>query len=280
MNKTTQSINEELNNDNYFSPVMNYMFCGSSQLKQFYECEAQAMAQINGEIESETTENMLQGSYVHAWMEGEEALEEFKQKHPEIIATTGKNKGMLKEKFQHCETIIETLSNDKNINNIITQSEKEQAFVGEIFGVPFKIKVDLLNRDKGYFADLKCMASINKKEWSEEQRRYVNFVQAWNYHWQMAIYCEVLYQNFGEYFTPNIIAVSKEKVPDKALIVFETEEEGSLENFVNATINQLRPQILRVKDLKDGLAEPIGCGKCDYCKSKKQITGPIYWLEF
>jgi len=268
-----------LTKENYFSPEASRLFSGSSQLKQSVKCEAQAMAQINGLYQMGSTESMLQGSYVHAWSEGNGALERFIEEHPEIMSSKGKNAGGLKATFQICDKIIDVLKNDKAIYSIISQCEKEIEFTGEIFGLPIKIKVDLLNRKKGYFADLKIVKSISEHSWSDEYRRKVNFIIDWHYDWQMAIYCEILKQNLGEYLTPNIIAASKEKVPDKALITFETEKEDSLTQFVEFTLAEMKPYILRLKDLKEGKAEPIRCEKCDWCKSTKEITEPIYWLD-
>lgn len=272
-----QEHTEKLNKTNYHSAEMSRIFCGSSQLKQFVECEAQAMAQLRGEYVFKTSEDMLVGSYVHAWSEGE--LQQFIEEHPEIMASKGKNAGGLKEKFQHADRIIDVIKNDKALSSIIGQSDKEIQFTGQIFGLPFKVRADLLNLKKRYFADLKIMRSINDRYWSSEFRRYVNFILSWHYDWQMAIYCEIIKQNVGEYLTPNIIALSKEEVPDKALITFETEEENSLEGFVKSILEELKPHILRIKDLKEGKTEPVACGKCDYCKSIKQITEPIYWLN-
>jgi len=274
MNKNTLPIPTD---DNYFSKEMSRLYSGSSQIKQFIECEEQAMAQLRGDFQKETSDAMLQGSYVHAWSEG--TLEKFIEQHPEIMASKGKNAGGLKASFQICDTVIDVLKNDKAIYSIIGQCEKELIFTGDIFGLPIKIKVDLLNRNKKYFADLKIVKSISDRTWSDDYRRKVNFVMSWHYEWQMAIYCEILRQNLGEYLTPNIIAASKEEVPDKALITFETENEDSLKNFVETTLEEIKPYILRVKELKEGLAEPVRCEKCDYCKSTKQITEPVYWLD-
>ena len=274
MNKDTFPLPTD---DNYFSPEMNRLYSGSSQIKQFIQCEAQTMAQLRGESQKETSDAMLQGSYVHAWSEG--TLERFIEEHPEIMASKGKNAGGLKAAFQICDTVIDVLKNDKAIYSIIGQCEKEHAFTGEIFGLPIKIKVDLLNREKKYFADLKVVKSISDYSWSDDYRRKVNFIMSWHYEWQMAIYCEILKQNLGEYFTPNIIAASKEDVPDKALITFETENENSLKQFVETTLEEIKPHILRIKELKEGKAEPTRCEKCDYCKSTKIITEPVYWLD-
>lgn len=272
-----QEYTKLLNNNNYFSQEMNNIFCGSTQLKQFVECEAQAMAQLRGEFQKKTTEEMLVGSYVHAWSEG--TLQQFIEEHPEIMASKGKNAGGLKEKFQKADAIIEVLKNDEALYSIISQCDKEIMLTGQIYGLPFKIKVDMLNKVRRYFADLKVVKSISEKTWSNEYKRYVNFIIAWKYDWQMAIYCEIIRQNLGEYLTPNIIAASKEEVPDKKLITFETEDENSLEQFVQSTLEEMKPHILRIKDLKEGKSEPERCGKCDFCKSTNQITEPVYWLD-
>lgn len=276
--KMNNNTLHNLTDDNYFSQEMNRKYSGSSQIKAIIECEAREMAILNGEwVKEESSEDMLVGSYVHAWNEGK--LQEFISEHPEIMASSGKNKGGLKEKFKKADEIIDVLRNDKAINSILTQCEKEFIFTGRIYGLPIKIKVDLLNRKQKYFADLKIMRSISDKSWSTEFRRYVNFILAWRYDWQMAIYCEIIRQNLGSYFTPHIIAASKEEVPDRKFIVFETEDENSLKDFVTSTLAELEPYILRVKELKEEQAEPIRCEKCDYCKSTKVITEPIYWMD-
>lgn len=275
MNKNTLPMPTD---DNYFSPEMSRLYSGSSQIKAFIDCEAREIAVLKDEwVKEQSSDAMLQGSYVHAWSEG--TLERFIEEHPEIMASKGKNAGGLKASFQICDIVIDVLKNDKAIYGIIGQCEKEIAFTGQIFGLPIKIKVDLLNREKKYFADLKVVKSISDYSWSDDYRRKVNFIMSWHYEWQMAIYCEILKQNLGEYFTPNIIAASKEDVPDKALITFETENENSLKQFVETTLEEIKPHILRVKELKEGKAEPTRCEKCDYCKSTKEITEPIYWLD-
>ena len=73
------------------------------------------------------------------------------------------------------------------------------------------------------------------------------------------------------------MAVLQVRKRSRALIVFETEDESSLKDFVENTLAEL--DILRVKELKEGQAEPIRCEKCDYCKSTKVITEPIYWMD-
>ncbi|MHC8425834.1 PD-(D/E)XK nuclease-like domain-containing protein [Bacillus velezensis] len=47
------------------------------------------MAKLNGEWTPPTSEALLFGQYVHAWLEGEQAFDEFKKEHPITFYTKG-----------------------------------------------------------------------------------------------------------------------------------------------------------------------------------------------
>ena len=68
---------------------MNRKYSGSSQIKAFIEC-GREMAILTEMAKEESSEAMLQGSYVHAWSEGK--LQEFIAEHPEIMASKGKRR--------------------------------------------------------------------------------------------------------------------------------------------------------------------------------------------
>lgn len=83
-----------------------------SGLKAFQECEAEAVAVMNGEWDRQATfspstiEAMNAGSYVHKSFENEQALDEFKQKHQGDMFT---KTGNLKSQFQIAEKMVLTL---------------------------------------------------------------------------------------------------------------------------------------------------------------------------
>ena len=147
-----------LNSDNYFSPEAMMHYFSVSQYKDFVGsigrpgCEAMAMAKIRGEWEMEMTKPLLVGSYVDAHFEG--TLDVFKAQHPQITTSQGE----LRAEYQQANSIIARLERDEYFMNYMS-GEKQQIFTAELFGVPWKCKIDSLNREV-YIADLKIMASI------------------------------------------------------------------------------------------------------------------------
>lgn len=139
---------------------------------------------------------------------------------------------------------------------------------GEIDGVPFKGKLDSINHTKGYVVDLKTMKSIWNKEWSDEMKTKiptaVNNILGFQYHVQLATYLELLRQMGYPTYKPFIVAVSKEKQPDKELIELTEEwlEEG---------LDYIKEHAKHVYYVSLGEIEPQKCGHCDYCKSQKQL---------
>ena len=77
----------------------------------------------------------------------------------------------------------------------------------------------------------------------------------------------------GDYSEFLIVAVSKEKTPDKAIINM-TDNQRLIDELGKVEANM--PRILAVKS---GEVDPIFCGQCDYCKSVKQLSGAIHYSE-
>lgn len=257
-----------LTHDNYFSPEADREFFSVSQFKAFRECEAKVMAKLNGTWVDGNNDAFTLGSYVHLWSEGGN-LGEFRAQHPEMF----KKDGTLLKKFEVADKMIETLANDPLVEKV-REGQKEVIMTGELFGTPWKIMIDIYNPSKGVFVDLKTTREISKKYWNEELRVKQNFIEHYDYLLQMAVYAEIERQNRGgeEYLQPHIIAVSKEEIPDKAIVLMGTEyiEDKLLE------VETLLPRFIKVKN---GEEKPIGCGHCDYCRSIKKIDKILHYTE-
>lgn len=267
-------IRLKLNNDNYFSVESNKAFCSVSQLKNFLGtpfmpgCEKRALAEINGEYAREKSDALLIGSYVDAALTGsKEELEKFIADNPNMISSRGATAGQLKSQYLHANTIIDRVKRDKFFMKTL-EGEHQVIMTGEIFGVPFKIKVDNLT-DKA-IVDLKTCESLTKIYYTEGRR--MNFIEYHNYILQGAIYQEIVRQNIGKVLPFFLSCVSKEKVPD--LGVFQIDNETLAECLAS-----LEDDIKYVQMLKSGELEPRECGCCDYCKEHKIITKPINWLD-
>ena len=264
----------KLNNDNYFSVESNKAFCSVSQLKNFLGtpfmpgCEKRALAEINGKYEREKTTSLLVGSYVDTALTGTKAdMDKFVSDNPQIISSKGATKGQLKSDYKQADVMIDRVKRDKFFMRTL-EGEHQVIMTGEIFGVPFKIKVDNLT-DKA-IVDLKTCESLTKI-YSAEGRR-MNFIEYHNYILQGAIYQEIVRQNTGKTLPFFLSCVSKEKVPD--LGVFQIDNETLAECLASH-----EDDIKYVQMLKNGEVEPRECGCCDYCKEHKIITKPINWLD-
>ncbi|WP_165776177.1 PD-(D/E)XK nuclease-like domain-containing protein [Clostridium combesii] len=265
----------KLNKNNYFDIEVQKEYMSVSLFKSFLEeyngCEARTMAVLNESWEEIKPDSFLVGNYVHAWNQG--TLEEFKKMHPEMYSKRAPTKGQLKKEFQLANKMIEVLTRDKLIEKL-RDGEKEVLMSAEIFDIPWKCMIDIYNPKMKSFTDLKTTRSIHQRYWNEYEGIQQNFIEYYGYDIQMAIYAEIerLYRGSSEYLYPHIIAVSKEDIPDKAVIKMGTD-------FIEDVLLNVCMKIERVKKVWKGELEPIRCGKCNYCKATKELKEIIYYKE-
>lgn len=187
----------QLTSENYYSVEANKHYMSVSQLKNFIGtpfmpgCEKRALAEINGEYEREKTDALLVGSYVDIALTGTKSeMDKFIADNPQIVSSRGATAGQLKSQYQHANTMIDRVKRDKFFMRTL-EGEHQVIMTGEIFGVPFKIKVDNL-ADKA-IVDLKTCESLTKIYYAEGRR--MNFIEYHNYILQGAIYQEIVRQN-------------------------------------------------------------------------------------
>lgn len=246
----------EVNSENYYEDTGHMSV---SKFKALFKCEVGGLVDFNDIPKSIP---LLVGSYVDSYIEG--TLDKFKDENPEIYSSRGATKGELKADYKQAEGICRYIDNDVMIQNFLS-GEKQTIMTGIINGVPFKIKMDSYIPNL-LIADLKVMATVTDKVGN-----FYDFVTRWNYHWQLACYQEIVYQNTGLKLPCYIVAVTKEtptnsviiKIPQKILDMALYEIEGNIE---------------RLYDVYMGKVEPNGCGVCPTCIKNRKST-PIINLE-
>ena len=243
-----------LTNDNYFSSEANMEYFGSSQFKAFLKCEAEALAELKGEITRTPTKALMMGSYVDAHFAGE--LDDFKANHPEIFNS---RTGELKADYRQAEKIIARAEQDEMFMDYMS-GDKQVIMTGEIHGQPFKIKVDSLHDDK--IVDLKCMKDM-APVFKDGERK--TFIDAWQYDIQGYIYQQIVAQNVGEILPFYLAVITKEEHPDLAIIEIPQWKLNSVEGLMEHYIH-------RFAAIKAGKEQPIRCEKCGYCRDTKVIT--------
>jgi len=258
-----------LTNENYFSPEASCEYLSVSQYKDFMgtagklACEAQAMAQLDGEWKRKITTALLVGSYVDAHFEG--SLDLFRAHNSDIFT----KQGALKAEYRKAEEIINRIERDEYFMKYMA-GEKQVIMTGEIAGAKFKIKIDSYLPGL-CITDLKVMKAIRDTFWVRDAG-YMDFVQYWGYDLQGAAYQEIVRQNTGETLPFYIAAASKEAETDIEIIHIDSAH-------LKTKLIEIEQNIPKILMLKNREVEPIRCELCDYCKHTKILTAPIHYSE-
>ncbi|BBP90992.1 hypothetical protein BsIDN1_46100 [Bacillus safensis] len=150
-----------INKENYYSNEIDQVYMSNSQYKSFLECEAATMAKLHGEWQPPSSEALLFGQYVHAWLEGEQAFDEFKLNTPALFT---QKKGQLYKQYQLADLMIEAIQND-DLCMFVLQGDKEVIITGKLFGVPWTGKKNSMctTQQVGALLILKRLALLEKK---------------------------------------------------------------------------------------------------------------------
>lgn len=254
----------EMNNENYFSKKNQIKYTGSSQIKDFLQCEACALAKINEEWKEEKSKAMLVSSYIDAAISDE--LVEFEQENLDIFT----KQGDLKAAYKLAENVLNQMEQDEMFMRYLN-GEHQVIMTGEINNVPVKIKIDSYFPEK-VIVDLKCMANFDLI-WNEATHQKENFVDYYDYLTQAALYQEIVRQNTGERLPFIIAATTKQKYSQRALLQIPQEK-------MDLRLEFLMEYLPHLQEVKQGKIKPTSCGKCDYCISKKKCDRIYYYDDF
>jgi hypothetical protein len=261
-----------LNQDNYYDDRGRiYMSCSTFQ--NYMTCEAMAQAIEYQEWKPEKPVAMQVGSYIHSHFESPQAKQKFISENPDMFL---KNGG-LKSEYRQADEMIKALEDDP-FCMMMLEGHSEYIMTAELFGLPWKIRIDKWNPDKRRIIDIKSTASINEKSWKDGIGK-VSFIEQYDYMLRAAIYSEVVRQNIGDvegnegYCDYYIVAVSKENPPDKAVIKLTDPVRFSEE------LDKVEHCLDRIKLIKCGILHPIRCEKCQYCRSTKVLSKVVYYRD-
>lgn len=256
----------KLNQGNYFSTEANMEYMSASQFKDFVKCEVLGLAKAKGEYVEETSNAMLFGSYVDAYFSNE--LDDFKANNPDMFNKNGE----LKAAFKNIQEVITAIETDEIMMKYLG-GKKQVIMTGIIGDVKYKIKVDSLLKDA--IVDQKIMSSIKELVWKEDENgfnRKVDFVEAYGYDIQGAIYQEVVNQNIGKKLPFILAATTKEENSDKALIQIDQE-------YLDRALTLVQELSERYDLIKKGIIEPCGCGKCPACRKDIKVKGVVSYKD-
>ena len=248
-----------LTSENYHTTTANNDYWSVSLFKAFDKCEASGLAMVRGEYEREQTTSLLVGSYVDAYVSGTQTA--FIEQHPEIFNS---RTGELKADYRKADELIRTIESQPLMVEYLT-GEKQTIMSAELFDVPWKIKIDVHGGDR--IVDLKTVKDFEPLY--KEGFGRVSWIEYWGYDIQGAIYqkIEQIASGRAEPLPFYIVAVTKEKVPDVAVIQIP-------QHVLDTALKVVESKIDRFDLVKTGEIEPRRCEICDYCKMTKKLTEP------
>ena len=233
----------KLNEDNYYSLEAGRCFWSVSQYKDFCRCEAMAMAKIRGEYEQPVTKAMLIGTLVDRFFEG--TLEQLREESPNIFYCRN---GSLRADFRKADDIIKRVQKDERFLQFMS-GEKQKILEFEMFGVPWKIKMDSFVEDI-CITDLKVVQNFRS-------------LPFWRYDLQGAVYQAGAAANGYGRLPFYLAAVTKEAVAD--IDIFQVDQPT-----LDAALQEIEWNMPHYAAVKAGVEEPHYCGVCGYCRSVKK----------
>lgn len=263
----------KLTAENYYSPEANWAYMSCSQFKNFRRCESAALAELRGEWGRKDSIALLVGSFIDAYFSDE--MEQFTAEHPEIYTA----KGELKADFQKAMNAAQRLEQD-DLCRMLLSGRHQVIKTGKIGGVWYKCKSDSLLSAAQVEAickkfpevrnivpfggpiivDLKYMKDF-EPIWDDEAHDKVTFIEFWGYDIQGGIY-----QKLDKRNAPFVIvAATKEAVPNIDSFYIP-------DDALSYCLDEVEEYSPRYAAIKRGEIEPIGCGKCAYCRSVKRVS--------
>lgn len=243
-----------LNESNYYTPEANKQYWSVSQFKSFRSCEDKAMAEIEGLYNRPESEALLLGNYIDAQLTAD--IKEFTDAHPEIINS---RTGQLKATFKAAEDTVQWVRRDSMFMEYM-EGDKQEIFTGELFGELWKVKPDVLHKDR--IVDLKYMRDT-KSIFVDGERK--TFIDAWGYDLQGFVYQAIVEQNIGKHLPFYLAVITKEKPADIEIIHIP---DWKL-NSAGELIKHYLPEYVKIKS---GEQAPKRCGVCEWCRETKVLT--------
>lgn len=226
---------------------------GHSQFLDFVKCEESALIKI--ETDDTKTVSFQQGHAFDDFFETPNANPvEVVAKYPLLIRKDGKPNadGM---------AVLRGIARALKEPLFMKYASGQQQIIktGDIEGVAFKTMIDSYLPGKA-IVDRKLVKDF-ETIWNESEGGRVSFIRHWGYDIQAAIYQAVE----GKKLPFIIAAVTKEAVPDIALIQVP-------QHLIDDRLDYVRFYAPKFAAIKRGDIDPERCGKCDHCKETKTIT--------
>lgn len=258
----------------YYSKEADMEFLSATQYKTFCGtrcragCEARGLAEARHELPKRESVAMMMGSYVDAFFSGKEEFAEFLHEHyGEVFMQSESNRGKVKKAFLRANDMINRARRDP-LWMEFAQGEKQRIYVGEIGGVMFKCRMDVVHPDRT--VDIKTCRTLDTYKRGAMARTaegdWVPFFYDLGYDIQAAIYQEVRAQNEGGVKKPFYLnCISKDRDPMDGSFHPMVATIEIPQSEMDERLKDVEIRARKIRAIKTGEIEPIPCRHCTYC---------------
>jgi hypothetical protein len=278
----------QLTTDNYYSVEASREYMTVSQLHAFSDCPEFAYRRyIVGDVKDEAYKPFVMGNFSHTWWDGPDAHAAFIQQHPEVFSSRGPTKGQLKSDYTAAIKALEEAKRDTKFMEYMT-GEHEVIFTAELFGVPWAIRVDVINHEKERMSDFKHVASLTSEHWMclkydlqgnilppdakgvevYEKNTKVPFYEAYHYWQRFAVYFAVLQKATGRFYELYMPTLTKEDPPNRQVFAFNNRFRLMQELDM---VQRKLPDIIEHR----GGRNLWKCGKCFHCRKNVVVEDVV-----
>ena len=251
--------------DNYYQDT-DYM--SVSTVKGYLQCSAYQEAKRKGLwVDLDYNINFAIGHMFESLLQGE--FESRYSQTPEFEFCMLTKAGKPNADYKKVIEMYNRVKTDKIFMKYCT-GEYEVILVGKIHGVNFKGKIDILNLENGFFSDIKTTRSLGKF-WSDKYKSKVNFYTEYDYWMQLAVYQELIKQNFYKLMWPFLPVCSKTKPYNYDVLRVEKYTDGTYHEILAEKLEELQFTLQDIDAIKNGEKEAERCEQCAYCVSTFEL---------
>lgn len=282
MKRSNKMKLSDVTQQNYYEKDTQQNFLSATVFKGFLECEAKGVAMMKGTYTPFATDNaLLYGQYVHSYYESKEAHDSYIKDNWDRFYT---QRGTKRAETKNMDKAIEALNNNGAFNKLYLdpRNEYEKIVTGDIvasdqddifltdYTEPPKIewigKLDMVNPASKVIGDIKTSADFYKS-YTDINGNKTDFIRAFGYDIQMAVYQYLLSISTGQLYVPIIFVVSKKNFTTQAIEIPQSRLDECLE-LVREREQRVNDLMKEVVNDSPSTAQP--CGVCDYCISQQR----------
>jgi len=256
--------------ENYHDIETQRACMSSHQWSDWLSCAFATGTALCKETKESPSTAILVGAYTDIALLTPDLLPAWLDEHPEVMTKAG----ALRADYENANVMVARLQRDPVVKKLLN-GEHQWIVTGEIGGMPWRGMLDVIQPEKEVFVDLKTVglkpgeSLVDKTEYDRKAGVRLPWYDFWGYWRQMAVYRELIRQQYDKQFRPIILAVSKPTPasPEPDIAAFSFEDDARLDEELE-DIKQKAAEVELWRNETD-LSKLPRCENCAACRATK-----------